>query len=78
MHYPNCSVGYHGRSSSIVPSGIPVHRPMGQTLPNGENTGFGPSRSVDWRPHHYNRCKYHGRKYAVTEAEDYILNGFIE
>jgi fumarylacetoacetase len=29
LHIP---VGYHGRSSTIVPSGIPVHRPMGQTL----------------------------------------------
>ncbi len=35
LHIP---VGYHGRSSTIVPSGIPVHRPMGQTLPNGETT----------------------------------------
>jgi fumarylacetoacetase len=40
LHIP---VGYHGRSSTIVPSGIPVHRPMGQTLPNGENSPvFGP------------------------------------
>ena len=30
LHIP---VGYHGRSSSIIPSGIPVHRPQGQTLP---------------------------------------------
>jgi fumarylacetoacetase len=46
LHIP---VGYHGRSSTIIPSGIPVHRPMGQTLPNGETTPvFGPSRSVDF------------------------------
>lgn len=46
LHIP---VGYHGRSSTIVPSGIPVHRPMGQTLPNGESTPvFGPSRLVDF------------------------------
>ena len=31
LHIP---VGYHGRSSSIIPSGIPVHRPQGQTLPH--------------------------------------------
>jgi fumarylacetoacetase len=30
-------VGYHGRSSTIIPSGIP-HRPIGQTLPAGETT----------------------------------------
>lgn len=46
LHIP---VGYHGRSSTIVPSGIPVHRPYGQTLPNGEITPvFGPSRLVDF------------------------------
>jgi len=42
-------VGYHGRSSSIIPSGISVYRPMGQTLPKGETTPvFGASRMVDF------------------------------
>jgi fumarylacetoacetase len=31
------TVGYHG-DSTIIPSGIPVHRPIGQTLPAGETT----------------------------------------
>ncbi len=33
LHLP---VGYHGRSSTIVPSGVPVNRPMGQSMPKGE------------------------------------------
>ncbi|WP_372752476.1 fumarylacetoacetase [Mariniflexile sp.] len=46
LHIP---VGYHGRSSSIIPSGIPVNRPQGQTLPEGSDTPvFGPSKSVDF------------------------------
>jgi fumarylacetoacetase len=46
LHLP---VGYHGRSSTIVPSGIPVHRPWGQTLPAGSDTPiFGPSKLVDF------------------------------
>ena len=46
LHIP---VGYHGRSSTIVPSGIPVHRPYGQTLPNGATEPvFGPSKLVDF------------------------------
>ncbi len=46
LHIP---VGYHGRSSTIVPSGIPVRRPLGQTLPNGETQPvFGPSKLVDF------------------------------
>src|SRR6187402_2957806 len=46
LHIP---IGYHGRSSSVIPSGIPVHRPMGQTMPNGATTPvFGASSSVDF------------------------------
>ena len=29
-------VGYHGRASSIVVSGTPIRRPMGQTRPDPE------------------------------------------
>jgi fumarylacetoacetase len=46
VHIP---VGYHGRSSTIIPSGISIYRPMGQTVPNGEKTPvFGPSRMIDF------------------------------
>lgn len=46
LHIP---VGYHGRSSSIIPSGIPVHRPQGQTFPkDAETPVFGPSQLVDF------------------------------
>src|SRR5690606_31542813 len=42
-------VGYHGRSSSIIPSGVAVHRPKGQTKPDPEkNPVFGPSQRVDF------------------------------
>ncbi|WP_457610121.1 fumarylacetoacetase [Lutibacter sp.] len=45
LHMP---VAYHGRSSSIVVSGTPIHRPYGQTLPIGETTPvFAPSTKVD-------------------------------
>ncbi|MGF1534192.1 MAG: fumarylacetoacetase [Bernardetiaceae bacterium] len=46
LHLP---VGYHGRASSIVVSGVPVHRPLGQTMPEGADTPiFGPSRLLDF------------------------------
>src|SRR5262245_20212516 len=46
LHLP---VAYHGRSSSIVVSGTDLHRPHGQSKPDGaEAPIFGPSRSLDF------------------------------
>ncbi len=74
LHIP---VAYHGRSSSIIPSGIPVHRPMGQTLPNGEKTPvFGPSRLVDFELETAfitTDVNVMGENIAINEAEDYIF-----
>ncbi|KAK3115295.1 hypothetical protein LTR53_005518 [Teratosphaeriaceae sp. CCFEE 6253] len=33
-NYHHLPVGYHGRASSVVVSGTPIHRPRGQTLAN--------------------------------------------
>lgn len=45
LHLP---VGYHGRASSVVLSGTPVRRPVGQSeLPEGGKPGFGPCRQLD-------------------------------
>ncbi len=44
-------VGYHGRASSIVPSGTPVRRPWGQILPPGgapDTPVYAPSRQLDF------------------------------
>lgn len=42
-------VGYHGRSSSIIPSGTPIKRPKGQTKPSeDEDPVFGPSKLLDF------------------------------
>lgn len=34
-NWKHIPVAYHGRSSSIIESGIPVHRPSGQVMPKG-------------------------------------------
>lgn len=74
LHIP---VGYHGRSSSIVPSGIPIHRPMGQMLPKGEVTPvFGPSRSIDFELEMAfitTDANIMGENIPIYEAEDYIF-----
>ena len=48
-NYKWLPVGYHGRASSVVPSGTPVRRPQGQAKGPGEETPrFGPCRSLDY------------------------------
>ncbi len=46
LHMP---IAYHGRSSSIVISGTPVRRPLGQTMQDGApGPSFGASRQLDF------------------------------
>jgi len=74
LHIP---VGYHGRSSSIIPSEIPVHRPQGQKLINGtEKPIFGPSRLVDFELEMAfitTDANLLGEPIPIEEAEDYIF-----
>jgi len=74
LHIP---LAYHGRSSSIIPSGIPVHRPMGQSLPKGEKTPvFGPSRLVDFELETAfitTDVNVMGENISINEAEDFIF-----
>jgi len=74
LHLP---VGYHGRSSTIVPSGTPVRRPQGQTLPKGaEEPVFGPSKRVDFELEMAfitTDTNVMGKSVSVDEAEEYIF-----
>ena len=74
LHLP---VGYHGRSSPIVPSGIPVKRPLGQTMPNDANTPvFGPSKLVDFELEMAfitTDANVMGTPVPINEAEDHIF-----
>jgi len=48
-NYKWVPIGYHGRASSIVVSGTPVRRPVGQRKgPNEEVPSVGPSRLLDY------------------------------
>jgi fumarylacetoacetase len=48
-NYEWVPIGYHGRASSIVASGHPVRRPLGQTkAPNAATPVFGPCRRLDY------------------------------
>lgn len=48
-NYKYLPVGYHGRASSVRPSGTRVRRPDGQRKPAGEEVPeFGPTRALDF------------------------------
>jgi len=48
-NYKHVPIGYHGRASSIRPSGAPIVRPNGQTkAPDAEAPSFGPSKRLDF------------------------------
>jgi fumarylacetoacetase len=47
-NYKWVPIGYHGRSSSIVVSGQPIRRPLGQTKGAAETPHFGPSQRLDY------------------------------
>ncbi|MEI7656535.1 MAG: fumarylacetoacetase [Phycisphaerae bacterium] len=49
-NYKHVPIGYHGRASSLVPSGSPVVRPRGQQSPAEGTTvpSFGPCRMLDY------------------------------
>tara|TARA_R110002124_G_scaffold227889_1_gene393170 strand:- start:69837 stop:71114 length:1278 start_codon:yes stop_codon:yes gene_type:complete len=70
-------IGYHGRSSSIIPSGTPIHRPIGQTKPGDDGIpGFGPSKLLDFELEMAfitTDTNDLGKRVSVDEAEDYIF-----
>ncbi|MGN8343588.1 fumarylacetoacetase [Pseudomonas sp. SMV71] len=48
-NYKYVPIGYHGRASTVRPSGTDVRRPKGQTLPAGQSEpSFGPCARLDY------------------------------
>ena len=76
-NWKHIPVGYHGRSSSIVPSGAKIHRPKGQTKANtDEFPTFGPTRLFDFELEMAfvtGRETQLGESVSTSEAEDYIF-----
>jgi fumarylacetoacetase len=79
-NWKHLPVAYHGRASSIIPSGVPIHRPKGQFKdPDMEKPAFGPSRRLDFElelAFITGKQTKLGDSIATSEAEDYIF-GFV-
>lgn len=79
-NWKHLPVGYHGRASSIVVSGTPIHRPKGQLRPNeNEPPIFSASRKLDFELEvAFYTCSATklGQSISTKEAEDHIF-GFV-
>jgi fumarylacetoacetase len=76
-NWKHLPVGYHGRASSIVVSGTPIHRPKGQTkADDAAAPSFGPCRLLDFELEMaFITGKYTelGTSISTAQAEDYIF-----
>jgi fumarylacetoacetase len=74
LHMP---IGYNGRASSVVVSGTPIRRPMGQLkLPDQENPIFAPCRKLDFELETafiIGTGNALGEPISVANAEDHIF-----
>ncbi|HEX5082220.1 MAG TPA: fumarylacetoacetase [Blastocatellia bacterium] len=76
-NYKWVPIGYHGRASSVVVSGTPIRRPVGQTKDdNSETPAFGPSKVLDYELEvgfFVGQGNERGTPVRITEAEDHIF-----
>lgn len=76
-NWKHIPVGYHGRSSSIINTGVPIRRPKGQSkAPDAELPTFGPCKLLDFEletAFFTFPGKPLGESISVEEADDYIF-----
>ena len=76
-NWKHIPVGYHGRSSSVIASGVPIHRPKGQQKPDDQpNPVFGPCKLLDFELEmgfFTFDGKPLGDSITTAEADDYIF-----
>ncbi|MEK9726310.1 MAG: fumarylacetoacetate hydrolase family protein, partial [Rhodospirillaceae bacterium] len=76
-NYKHIPIAYHGRASSIVVSGEPCKRPVGQTkAPDADAPSFGPSMAFDYETEigfYVGPGNPLGQPVSLEEAEDHIF-----
>ncbi|ODS68323.1 MAG: fumarylacetoacetase, partial [Bordetella sp. SCN 67-23] len=70
-------IAYHGRASSVVPSGTDFHRPLGQAFPAGASAPvFGPCARLDFELEmvaYVGRGNALGERVPLAQAEEHIF-----
>ncbi|MGC8711046.1 MAG: fumarylacetoacetase [Leptodesmis sp.] len=76
-NYKYVPIAYHGRASSLVPSGTPIPRPNGQRKrPEEAEPSFGPTRSLDYELEvgfFVGQGNALGESISLNTAEDHIF-----
>jgi fumarylacetoacetase len=76
-NYKYVPIGYHGRASSLVPTGTPIRRPFGQTRNDpAVEPEFGPSRRMDYELEvgfFVGQGNPLGEPVAIAEAAEHIF-----
>lgn len=76
-NWKHLPVGYHGRASSIVVSGTPIHRPKGQTkADDAPAPSFGPCKLLDFELEMAfitGKATKLGESISTANADDYIF-----
>ncbi len=77
-NYKHIPIGYHGRASSVVASGTPIKRPVGQQAPaeEGGSPSFGPCKLLDYEMEMgviVGRGNLLGETISIEDAEDHML-----
>jgi fumarylacetoacetase len=79
-NYKYIPIGYHGRASSLVPSGTPVRRPSGQTRDGDADPKkapkFGPTKALDYELElgfFVSAGNRLGETISIGEAEEHIF-----
>ena len=75
-NWKHLPVGYHGRASSIVVSGVDIHRPKGQTKPADSDPVYGPCKLFDFELEMgfiIGKNSELGQSVSTKEADNYIF-----
>jgi fumarylacetoacetase len=77
-NYKHLPIGYHGRASSILSSGLPVLRPTGQTRPSAPDLqpNFKPSAALDYElelAFYIGQSNLLGHPIPISRAADHLF-----
>jgi fumarylacetoacetase len=72
-NYKYVPIAYHGRASSVILSGAPIHRPSGQLHDGSGAPAFAPTRQLDYESELGFFIGQPGHLIPMAEAEDHIF-----